>query len=226
MGGDGIISGLLVENNIVFNNSVNGLSLDGVQDSKFQNNLIYGNGRHAMRAYVVDGAQGPKNLVLINNTFLTTAGGGWPVKFSGDLGGHTIFNNILLTENPAVGSLCVSSLQNLKSSNNALVNRFSADGEATLDTLSQWQQRGFDTTSFLSTPSHIFVNALESNYQPSSSAAVVDNGLSSYNGIIAPSKDVSNLSRPQGAKHDIGAYELKAASNSVPPAAPLNLKIN
>ena len=39
IGGDGIISGLLVENNMLHDNGQNGLNMDGVQDSLIQNSL-------------------------------------------------------------------------------------------------------------------------------------------------------------------------------------------
>jgi parallel beta-helix repeat protein len=111
-GGDGLHTGITIENNIIFGNTANGLDLDGIQDSLIQNNVIYNNGNHAIRAFAIDGAAGPKNLNIVNNTLVVPSGGGWPIKiaFSSDmptlhdLGGHTIFNNILVNngENGAI----------------------------------------------------------------------------------------------------------------------------
>ena len=60
-GGDGIISGALVENNIIFGNGRgggSGINADGVQDSRFQNNLLYGNHANGISLYRIDGARG------------------------------------------------------------------------------------------------------------------------------------------------------------------------
>ena len=105
-GGDGIISGLLIENNRFFGCYANGINMDGVQSSTIRNNLIYGVGRHAVRDYQIDGAQGPKNLNIYNNTFIVPAGvDGWAIKLTEDMGGHTIFNNVLLNERSS-GAAC------------------------------------------------------------------------------------------------------------------------
>ena len=44
LGGDGIISNALVENNVIYDNGLgggSGINCDGVQDSVIRNNLIY-----------------------------------------------------------------------------------------------------------------------------------------------------------------------------------------
>ena len=46
MGGDGVISNALVENNVIYNNGVgggSGINCDGVTDSIIRNNLLYNN---------------------------------------------------------------------------------------------------------------------------------------------------------------------------------------
>ena len=202
IGGDGIVSGLTIENNAIHDMAVNGLSLDGVQNSVIRNNLIYGNGRHALRAFQIDAAAGPANLSIVNNTFNGT--GGWAIKISEDAGGHTIFNNILLGSS---GSICVSNT-NLISNDNAAVDRFSFDNESTVVTLASWRtQKGNDANSFVTTSSSLFVNAAAGDYRLNNVSPAIDTGRSSLNSVNAPTTDLSGGTRPRGLGYDIGAYE-------------------
>lgn len=206
VGGDGLHTGLIVENNVLYNNTDNGIDADGVQDSVFQNNLMYGNGRNALRIFQIDAVQGPKNLKVINNTLIVPSGGGWALKFSEDLGGHTFFNNILLSDNGSTGSISMPNT-NFVSNNNALVGRLSYNGESSIVNLATWQAAGFDTNSFTTTSSSLFVNAASDNYQLKSGAPAIDAGRVSLNGLLAPPADILGTARPLGAAFDMGAYE-------------------
>jgi hypothetical protein len=92
-GTDGVISGLVLDGNIIIGNGQNGFNMDGVQTSLFINNVFYANARHAIRGYAIDGAEGPRGIVVINNTFLENNSG---VKLSDSLGGHVVFNNLFV----------------------------------------------------------------------------------------------------------------------------------
>lgn len=204
VGGDGVISGLTVENNVLYNNQNSGLNMDGVQDSVIRNNLVYGNGRHALRVYQIDASAGPARLTIVNNTFVTSSSSGWAIKLSEDAGGHTIFNNILIGTS---GSLSVGHA-NVVSNNNAVVNRFSADDDNTTIGLSAWQsQTGNDASSFTASSTNLFVDATTSDYHLSTTSPAVDRGAATLNGILAPSADLAGTARPQGNALDVGAYE-------------------
>lgn len=204
VGGDGVISGLTVEDNVLYNNRNNGLNMDGVQDSVIRNNLIYGNGRHALRAYRIDAAAGPERLSIVNNTFVTSSSSGWAIKLSEDAGGHTIFNNILIGTS---GSLSVGTV-NLLSDYNAVVDRFSLDDDATVAQLSSWQaQTGNDVNSFISSATSLFVNATGGDYRLIGTSPAIDAGAASLNGVLAPTNDLDGTARPQGNATDVGAYE-------------------
>ena len=205
-GGDGLHSGITVENNILYNNTDNGVDADGVQDSVFRNNLMYGNGRNALRLFQIDSAQGPKNIKVMNNTLLVPAGGGWAIKFTQDLGGHTFFNNILLSDNSSTGSISMPNT-NFVSNYNALVGRLSLNSEATIVSLAVWQAAGFDANSFTTTPSALFVSTVTPDYRLKSGAPAINTGSPSLNGILAPLVDILGAVRPQGIAHDLGAYE-------------------
>lgn len=202
VGGSGLIRGLVVEGNVIHGNGQSGINLDGVQDSRFQNNLIHANARHAIRAYMIDGAGGPTNLHLINNTLVAT--GGWAVKLSEDGGGHVIFNNLLYG---SAGSLSVGS-NNLASNNNLVGGSFSNDNEASTIALAIWRARtGQDAASQLGTQGAVFSNAAASDYRLAAGSPARDKGLATFGGIAAPPKDIAGASRIQGPAIDVGAFE-------------------
>src|SRR2546421_10466 len=58
MGGDGIISGALVEGNIIYDNGLgggSGINCDGVQNSVIRNNIIYNEHSSGISLYQIDG---------------------------------------------------------------------------------------------------------------------------------------------------------------------------
>jgi parallel beta-helix repeat protein len=206
MGGDGMHSGLIVENNVLYANTDNGVDADGVENSVFRNNLIYGNGRNALRFFQIDSARGPRNLRIVNNTLLVPSSGGWALKLSEDLGGHVIFNNILLSDNPRTGSISVPTTD-FASDYNIVGDRFSLNGEASIVTLAAWQMAGYDINSFVANADSLFVKSSEGNYQLRAGAAAVDRGRAFLNGIPGPANDIVGTARPQGITYDLGAYE-------------------
>jgi parallel beta-helix repeat protein len=205
IGGDGLHTGVTIENNIIFGNTDNGLDLDGMQDSLIQNNLIYNNGRNAVRAFAIDAAQGPKNLRIVNNTLVVPSGSGWPIKLTEDLGGHTIFNNIVIS-NGSNRSIAVGNL-NFQSNNNVVNGGFSLDGDSTIVNLSAWQAAGHDLNSLVSTSAALFTNPGSADFTLKAGAPAANSGVASFNSVSAPAADILGIARPQGSAHDIGAYE-------------------
>lgn len=204
VGGDGLHTGIVIDGNILYGNTANGMDLDGIQDSTIENNLVYGNGRHSLRVFQIDASAGPKNLRIINNTFVS--GNGWAIKLSEDGGGHTIFNNILFSSSSSLGAVCVSNTS-FASDYNAVTGRFSVDNEASVIDLSQWQAEGHGTHTFTSTPNSLFNNTSGNDYTLMGGVPAIDAGISSYQGISAPTNDILGQIRPQGAGYDLGAYE-------------------
>jgi len=208
IGGDGIISGLLIENNILHDNGQNGLNMDGVQDSLIQNNLIYGNASNGIRAYRIDAAQGPRGLRIINNTIHVPADGYWCLRITEDLGDILAFNNILMNDYAYGGSIALDHTAGFASAHNAVVDRFTPDRSDTILTLQQWQQLGYDEGSFLTQPAALFVDPGTADYRLKTGSPAVDVGLSGFVGYSAPSEDLSGAARPVGVAVDLGAYEL------------------
>lgn len=202
-GGDGLHKGITIEKNIIHGNAANGLDLDGIQDSLIQNNLIYGNGNHAARAFQIDASAGPKNLTFVNNTFVQ-GNGNAVLKLTQDLGGQSFFNNILV--NDASGTSLVVANLSFQSNQNVVRGGFSLDGESSVISLAQWQAAGHDANSLASTSAALF-NSPGSDFTLKSGAPAANAGLASFNSVSAPSDDLLGAARPQGSGYDVGAYE-------------------
>ncbi len=198
VGGDGIQTGLRLLGNLVHHNGANGLDLDGVRDSFFVNNVVYDNGRHGLRAFAIDSAAGPASLRIVNNTFVDN--GGVAVKLTQDDGGHSIFNNVLLSDD---GSLVAGS-KRFRSDFNLVDGGFSVDAGETVLGIEDWRALGFGRKSvsgsdhdlFSSRPAHIYL-------LPENSVAAKA-GTRRLGRIRAPRKDV--LGRNRKGRRDIGAY--------------------
>jgi len=188
--GDGLQRGLTIEGNVLHDNRANGLNLDGVQASVVRNNLVFGNGRHALRAYAIDGAAGPEGLTIVNNTF--AGNGGWAVKLSQDGGGHTLFNNILLS---AAGSLVVGNPE-FASDHNLAPGPFSIDAERTVLSLKNWQRLGFDRASLSGSAETLFVGAMGGDYRLAVGSPAAVAGVISFNAVAAPGSDLTGAPRP------------------------------
>lgn len=201
--GDGLHTGLIIEGNRIYDNVANGLDMDGVKDSLLQNNLIFDNGRNAIRAFKVDSIEGTGGLTIINNTCVDN--GGWAIKLTDDDGDNVIFNNILLDDS---GSISVNSA-NLATGYNITNNifRVSPNSEGSTVNLSSWQSFGYGENSMVSSKNGLFNNIANNDYSLSQSGDATDSGTNSFNGSSAPLSDIEGSNRPKGASADIGAYE-------------------
>lgn len=207
MGGDGIISGALVEANVIWDNGAgggSGIGCDGVQDSTFRNNLLYENHASGLSLYQFDAAAPSTNNTVINNTIVNASNGRWCINVKNASTGLTLRNNILYNLHPFHGSAVVmaDSLAGLVSDHNAVMDRFTTDDGISVLTLVQWQaQTGQDSTSLLSTAAELFVSGTD--YHLSAASPAIDRGSA----VLAPIMDLEGTFRPQGDAIDIGAYE-------------------
>ena len=216
MGGDGIISNALVEGNIIFDNGAgggSGINGDGVQNSIIQNNLIYSNHASGISLYKIDGAEGGKNNIVVNNTIIMADDGRWAINIGDNSTGNTIYNNILFNNQSYRGAISCNeeSLAGLVSDYNIVIDRFTTDDGDTRLTLAEWQaETGQDAHSIVSTSSAIFVNSGETPYALKEGSTAIDFGTNTH----APSTDILHATRPAGVGIDAGAYEY----NGVVPA--------
>jgi parallel beta-helix repeat protein len=221
-GGDGIISDALVTGNWIFSNAAfngtsygggSGINMDGVQDSRIENNLIYDNHASGISLYSIDGAEGSTGNLVINNTIHQPAQSRWAVNIRDGSIDNTVRNNILLNDHGFRGAISVweDSVEGFASDYNVLVSRFLVENEeenAPVLTLAQWQAAtGNDMHSIVATPASLFVNASGFDYHLKPGVAAINAGSP----LDAPSVDFFGTTRPQGGAIDIGAHELAAA---------------
>lgn len=203
-GGDGVLTGLVVDGNVLFANAANGFDADGVRSSSFINNVVYDNGRHALRVFAIDAAAGPADLVIANNTFVDNRG--WAIKLTQDDGGHTIFNNIMLSRS---GSLAVDDPDFVADHN--IGKTYSLDGERTVIGRKEWQAAGHGAHSFRASRNKLFTKPNREDFTLKAGSPAIDAGVTILAGQGAPPLDVNGEQRPRGAAVDLGAYERDAA---------------
>jgi parallel beta-helix repeat protein len=209
-GAPGVISTALIDGNYLYNNVTNAVDGDGVINSTYENNVIYGNGGNGISLFMIDGAQGPSGDVLVNNTIVVPSNGRWGIALQNMGSGNQIYNNILLNANTSHGSINADSPSGFVSDYNIVVNIFSTDYNDNI-TLSQWRtQTSQDQHSIQATAASLFVNAAANNYALISGAPAIDAGTSTD----APSHDAIGTARPQGAGIDIGAYEFSSSAGT------------
>jgi parallel beta-helix repeat protein len=212
MGGDGLISGALIEDNVIYDNGAgggSGINCDGVQDSVIRNNVLYNNHASGISLYAIDAAEGAKNNLVVNNTVLVAAGARWALNIQDGSTGNRVFNNVFYNYGSR-GTVDISSdsLGGFASDYNATDGRFTTNGGTTVMTLAQWQAAGRDAHSFTSTPDALFVNAAGADYRLLAGSPAIDAGTATN----APAQDIAGVGRPQGAGIDLGAYEFFAGA--------------
>jgi hypothetical protein len=204
VGGDGLITGAVLDGNMIYDIGFNAISMDGVQNSTVQNNVVFRTARYALRGFQIDGAAGPKGMRLVNNTLHAGSGSEFAVKFSEDGGNHTVFNNVLFSSG---GSIAIGNRTGFRSANNAVMDGFSYDEGSSTVSLSQWKALGYDSNSFVSTATLLFVNSSANDYHLKAGVPAVNTGVASFNSVNAPLTDRDYKTRPSGGSFDIGAYE-------------------
>jgi len=213
-GEDGIISDGVVENNIIYENGEGGcagINMDGVTDAIIRNNLLYENLGSGIALFQENGATCSQNIQVLNNTIIQAENGRWAIIISGDdCDNIEIFNNIILTFHEWRGSIVIpeSGITGFESDNNIIMDRFSADDDDSVISLSEWQSLGFDTNSIIAAPGEMFENL--QNYRLSGNSPALDAGRS----LQELDLDLEGTSRPQGAAFDIGALEFSGVADS------------
>ncbi len=210
MGGDGIISYALVEDNIIYENGAgggSGINMDGVTHSLIRNNLLYDNHASGISIYQIDGGSGSHDNRVLNNTIVMASNGRWGINIPGT--GDTnnkLFNNIIYNYHSWRGSITIGSptLAGFESDYNVVMDRFSADGGNTRITLAQWRALGYDQHSIIATPTQLFIST--DDYHLKAGSPAINRGT-----LLADvTDDLEGNPRPVGPTHDIGAYEYQA----------------
>ena len=208
-GGDGVISGALVERNVIFGNGVgggSGINMDGVSSSIVRNNLIYDEHASGISLFQQDGAVCSSDNLVANNTVVVAADGRWALNMP-DAGctGNQVFNNVFYTAHSWRGAIAIASPTptGFASDYNAVMDRMSTDGGDSRITLAEWQTLGHGAHSFIATPDQLFVDPAGGDFHLSPGGPAIDAGTA----LADVTQDIEGLPRPQGNAWDIGAYE-------------------
>jgi len=214
-GGVGLVQFATVESNVIWENGVgggSGINYDGVDSSMFRNNLLYNNHASGISLYAIDGAHGSRNNKVYNNTIVMAPNARFVINIPSGGGraaptGNVVENNILYTPDSFHGSVLIAKkvVSGFKSDYNVVVNHFSADNGNTVMSLQRWQALGYDVHSFMATPSQLFVDPANGNYQLKSGSPAINAGAS----LTDVPTDLLGVARPQGLGWDIGSYEAK-----------------
>jgi hypothetical protein len=209
-GGDGIISEALVSGNIIFENGIHGgsgINMDGVQNSRIENNLIYNNHASGISLYRINGGGPSTGNIVVNNTVHQAGDGRWALNVRDGSTGNMALNNIFITEHSYRGSLSVDSdsLDGFVSDYNVLTPRFTTDGGDSVFDFEEWTtQTGNEMHSLVANAVQLFVSPGSGDYHLLTNSPAVNRGTSEQ----APIVDFEGHSRPAGAAFDIGADEL------------------
>ncbi|MBI5486230.1 MAG: right-handed parallel beta-helix repeat-containing protein [Deltaproteobacteria bacterium] len=190
-----------------------GVSLGPVDSTVVRNNVIYGTAGGGIVAEGGDRIPGPDGLVVVNNTVSLPESGGWALRLAanGGIGTDNVaFDNILLSADLAAGSVALEGDVGFASARNAVGDRMSTDGGATLVTLARFQAEGYELGSFVTEPDRLFVGAATDDYRIRAGCPAIDAGLAELNGHPAAEVDLRGTHRPVGASWDLGAYEFCA----------------
>jgi hypothetical protein len=210
-GGTGLITGALVEQNTIWNNGTqggSGINMDGVQSSTVVDNLLYQNHASGISAFQTDGAAGPSNVLIYNNTIDQASDGRAALNISSTAGPLTVADNIFYDEDAGKYAICfgaAADATNTASDYNILggAATISNDGGNTLFSLSQWQSQGYETHSFTSTLGALFVSSTSGNYQLAAGSPAIGAGEI----LAAVTTDIAGTPRPASVAYDIGCYE-------------------
>ncbi|TXT56012.1 MAG: hypothetical protein BAJATHORv1_30396 [Candidatus Thorarchaeota archaeon] len=223
MGGDGIISGGIVENNYVYHNGEGGgaaINFASVRNTIVQNNLLFDNlaGGIACWDDGNDGtAYGCKDNTFANNLVIFEEGyGRSALQMIEGSTGNIAVNNILIAGDSGDYALELDTTSSVTSDYNIFYHLESEEIVWTGDdalSLNEWQDISFDTNSYSYAPSTLFVDYLGNDYHHVNDSSAIDVGTDSY----APTYDIEGTLRPYNGLFDIGPYEYSPfASTDIP----------
>lgn len=214
MGGDGIISGALVENNRIYRNGAGGagINMDGVTHSTVRNNLLWDTPNNSgIALFRGNAAVASHGNLVVNNTIIMASTGGWAINLSqAQCVSNRVLNNIAYTYHSWRGAMMIAdpALDGFECDYNVIMNRFSTDvGDTRID-LAAWRALGYGLHSLVAVPADLFVSPGTDHHLKSASPAI-DAGSPA----IGASTDLDGVQRPLDGNDDgrsvpdVGAHE-------------------
>lgn len=213
-GGDGLITGALVENNVIWDNGTlggSGINCDGVQDSTIRNNLIHATHASGVSLYRIDGGAPSTGNQVLHNTILVASDGRWGVNIRDGSTGNTVKNNIVYSRHGYRGafSVCASCLAGFVSDHNAVEDRFTLDDGDSVLTLAEWRTAtGQDANSVaIVAPDALFVDSTAVDLASRDHHLVESPAVDLGELLPSVSTDLDGAPRPIGPAPDAGCYE-------------------
>ncbi|MGI8475028.1 MAG: right-handed parallel beta-helix repeat-containing protein [Thermomicrobiales bacterium] len=217
-GGDGVISGALVADNVIYDNGVArgaAINMDGVEYSVVRNNLLYGNHASGIAVFQQDGAICSRNNSILNNTIVMATDSRWAVTINAPdpsaCTGNILADNILFTAHSWRGSISLGGgMTGFASDHNVVMDRFSVDDGDTRLGLAGWRALGHDAASIIATPAQLFIDSGNGDFHLKPGSPAIDAGAT----LTGVTDDLDGIARPRGSAYDIGAYESGSAGPS------------
>lgn len=206
--GDGIITGALIENNVLYDNGAGGggaLNLDGVQDSIIRNNLLFTNHASGIILFQIDGAEGPRGNWIYHNTIDQAANGRWALGLKQTTGTNYVRNNVLYNRHSFRGGLEFADMTDAANTDTDynIVNYITTDDGNSRLSLAQWEAMGHDGHSQSGAVATLFVDAASGNYLLQTNSPAAD----AAQPLPGVATDIEGLPRTFGSAPDIGCYE-------------------
>jgi parallel beta-helix repeat protein len=224
-GGSGLIDNALIENNIVYDVGTlvggSAINMDGVQNSRIQNNLVYNAHAKGITLYHIDAADGSINNIVANNTVVLAPNAtGYALSLKSGSSNNAVFNNILIGGlSGYTGAMNISwdSLPGLISDRNVVSDRISLDDGFSNISLAAWRAgNAQDQHSVVGDSAALFVNAAGNDYHLSATSTALNLGRN-FADHPAPAFDLAGNVRPNGQNWDAGAYEFIGPLDTAPP---------
>lgn len=196
---DGVISGAIIENNLIHDNGGKGFSLISVQGATVRNNVMYN-----------DGGAGEIHFATQAGTHTCNSGA------TGCTDGHSLDSNNNVVVNNTIGGSTVAAIRITDGINNVMFNNILISSNS-----SYVDETGgpnyYSSASTLTTSTGLFTNYAGHDYHLAPGSAAIGHGVATYQSQSAPSLDIVGVTRPQGGSYDSGAYEYPMQSNPIVP---------
>ncbi|HVR63600.1 MAG TPA: right-handed parallel beta-helix repeat-containing protein [Polyangia bacterium] len=188
-GGDGLISGWLIEDNVVHGCGSAGFNLDGAIRGVMQNNLAYDCAKGGVTLFQGDGAQASHDNLIVNNTIYNPGGSRAALQVANGANNNVVFNNILYAQ--AIG-LEIQTVTGLVHDYN-FVSSYAGGVAAAHETTAA--------------PALLFMNVPARNLSLAPASPAVGSGVATLGGKAAPAVDIEGNERPAAGAPDRGCFE-------------------
>lgn len=206
--GDVVVSGALIERNVVYENGAGGgaaLDLDRAQDAVIRNNLLHDNHGTGVALYSLRRGQGSSDNRFEHNTVVMPDDGRWCLQLRDASTGNQVHNNVFVNAHAFRGAIDAShdSLTGLVSDHNA-GGPFTIDDGLTVLSREEWHHvTGQDANTIEAGAAELFADPQGGDFRLAAGSPALDAGSDA----VASDVDLEGAPRRAGTARDLGAYE-------------------